>query len=195
MSDTALALPLKEVEQTNKQMMKLQDKASSLTLKSPEDVQVAADLLETIKAAEKTITGRKEEITRPLMRSLASVRDLFKPIELTLENAKKVTKAKVIAYQTVEAERIQKEKDKIEAKVQKGTLRVSTAIDKLEALKPVATTGSMKTRTITKVRVMDETMIPIEYMLPNMPKITEAVLRQGIEIPGVEKYSEKIIAV
>lgn len=189
--DTALALPLKEVEQTGKQMNRLQSQATSLTVETPADVEAGAALLETIKNAEKTITGRKEEITRPLMRSLASIRDLFKPIELTLDNAKKVVKAKMLAYQTAEDARIEKEKERIEKRVQKGSLTVGTAIDKLEALKP---TVKMKTRSITKVRVFDETLVPREYLEVNMSKITEAVLKQGLEIAGVEKYQEKILA-
>lgn len=195
MKETSVAIPVKEVERTNKQVMVLQDDANSLTIKSPKDLEYAATLLDTIKTARKTITARKEEITRPLMHSLASIRDLFKPPELTLENAEKVTKSKVLAYQTLEEQRVAEEKARIEKRVEKGTMRLDTAMKKTEELQSVPkTVGKMQTRTLTKVRVMDETMIPIEYMLPNMPKITEAVLRQGISIPGVEKYTEKVIA-
>lgn len=191
-----MTLPVKEVEQTSKQMMVLQADANDLTLKSPKDVEIGAALLETIKQAEKTVTTRKEEITRPLMRSLASVRDLFKPIELTLENAKKVVKAKVLAYQTIEEERIEKKKARIEARVDKGTLRVDTAMKKLEEVGTVTkSAGKMQTRILTKVRIIDETLIPREYLIPNMTAITEAILRQGITVPGAESYKEKVIAV
>ena len=189
---TSLTLPVKEVEQTNKQMMVLQEQATTLTVENPAQVTVAADLLTTIKNARKTVTGRKEEITRPLMSGLASIRDLFKPIELTLENAEKVVKAKMLAYNTIEQEKIEKEKARINGRVEKGTMRLDTAVEKLGS---VGTVTKMKTRTLTKVRVVDEALVPREFMVPDMTKITEAVLRQGVEIPGIEKYQEKIVSV
>lgn len=191
MSDTAIALPTKEVEQTNKQVMSLQTTANTLTLKTPADVERAGELLEAIKQAEKLITTRKEDITRPLMRGLASVRDLFKPLELTLDNAKKVTKAKMLAYDTLEQEKIAIEKARIEARVEKGTMREDTAVSKIAS---VGTGTKMKTRTLTKVRVTDETLLPREFLTPNMTAITEAILRQGQHVPGAEKYTEKVVA-
>lgn len=194
MTTTAL-LPAKEVEQTNKQVEALSRAATALTLKSPADVETAGGLLETVKTGRKAITSRKEEITRPLMQSLASIRDLFKPLELTLENAEKVVKAKVIAFQTLEEAKIAEAKAKILARAEKGTLRTDTALKKLEEVGTVTKTEKMQTRTLTKVRVIDETLIPREYLSPNMMLITEAVLRRGESIPGVETYKEKIIAV
>ena len=172
-------------------MMALQVQANNLTLTTPADVDVASEFLEIIKQSEKAITIRKEEITRPLMRSLASVRDLFKPMELTLTNAKAIVKAKMLAYQTLEEQKIEDAKAKLAARVDNGTMRVDTAIKKIEE---VGTGTKMKTRTLTKVRIIDETIVPREYLEVNMTKITEAVLRQNVDIPGVEKYSEKIIA-
>lgn len=191
MTDTAIALPTREVEQTNKQVMSLQTTASTLTLKSPADVEVASELLKKITEAEKLLVTRKEEITRPLMRGLASVRDLFKPLELTLDNAKKVTKAKMLAYQTAEEEKIAVEKARIEARLDKGTIREDTAVAKIAA---VSSTTKMKTRTLTKVRVTDESLLPREFLIPNMAAITEAILRQGQHVPGAEKYQEKVIS-
>ncbi len=190
MSDTSI---IKEVESTNKQVMGLQETASALTIKSPTDLQVAEDILGSIKSAEKAITTRKEEITRPLMQGLASVRDMFKPLELTLDSVKKLTKSKVLAYQTMDDERIAMEKAKIEQRLAAGTIRADTALKKFGEIAE-APKSRLQTRTLTKVRIMDETLIPREYMVPDMPKITEMVLKQGIDIMGVEKYQEKIIA-
>lgn len=191
MSDTAIALPTKEVEQTNKQVMSLQTTASTLTLKSPADVEVASELLKQITNAEKLLVTRKEEITRPLMKGLASVRDLFKPLELTLDNAKKTTKAKLLAYSTAEEEKIAVEKARIEARLENGTIREDTAIAKISA---VGMATKMKTRTLTKVRVTDESLLPREFLTPNLAAITEAILRQGQHVPGAEKYQEKVIS-
>ncbi len=189
MSETGIVVPLKEIEQTNKSVASLQDQASRLTVESPDDAESAAKMLVSIKEWKKTITGRKEEITRPLMKSLASVRDLFRGAEGSLEAAEKTIKAKMLSFQALEDVKIAMIQDKITSRVEKGTMRADTAAEKIADIKPTA----MKTRTLTKVRVIDETLIPREYLVPDMKKITEAVLHTALEIPGVEKYQEKIM--
>lgn len=196
MDTTTTLVPEKEIQETNKQVMDLQKAANLLTIKSPDDLGTASDLLELIKNAERSVVSRKEEITRPLMRGLSAVRDLFKPVELGLDNAKKIAKAKVVAFQTLEEQKNAEEKAKIEARVEKGTLKLETGLKKLAEVGDVPkTVGAIKMRTLTKVRVVDETLIPREYLVPDMTKITEAVLRQNISVPGVEKYQDKIVAV
>jgi len=192
-------IPTKEIEKVNTQVTGFQSVANSLVIKSPEDMSAAADILNDIKNAEKTIGNRKEEITRPLMSGLASVRTLFKPLEIGLDNAKKVVKAKVLAYQELEQKRIDEEAAKIEARVEKGTMRADTGAKKLANIDEATTTakgvggGKITTRKITKVRIIDETAIPREYLVPDMKKITADVL-EGVSVPGAEKYTENIIA-
>ena len=98
-----------------------------------------------------------------------------------------------------EEERIEKEKERIAKRIDKGTMKAETAINKLENLGSANTAasgavGKVTTRTLTKIRIINETLIPREYMSPNLPLITEAILRKGVEIQGVEKYTEKVIA-
>jgi len=55
--------------------------------------------------------------------------------------------------------------------------------------------GSTKTiiKKLKKIRITDESMIPREYLVPDMRKITDAILRDGEVIPGVETYLESSI--
>jgi hypothetical protein len=161
-------------------------------------LEAATDILHTIKEAKNAILARKEEITRPLMASLASARDLFKLFETAFSEAEKIVKNKMLGYQTAEDERIEKEKASIAKKVDAGRMKGETAIAKLENLGETPTsasgsTGSIATRTLTKVRIVDEALIPREYLVPDMNKITEDVIRKGVLVPGVEKYTEKVI--
>ncbi len=190
--ETALT---KEVERTNRQIALLQGKATALAVTHPDHLSEAADLLGLIKSAEGAITDRKTEITRPMMAALASVRDLFRPMEDGLDTAKKLIKAKVVAYQTIQEEKQRVERERIAARVAKGTMKEETAVRKeMEREELPKTVGKMQTRTITKVRVVDEWLVPRMYLVPDMAKITEAVLKKGIAIDGVEKYTEKIVA-
>lgn len=190
--------PAKEMAEIKTQVSSVQKAANDLTISSAEDMALGADLLHNVKAVEDLIVERKESITRPLMTALASVRDLFKPLELAHADAKKVIKAKMLAYQIEEDDRIQKEKERIAKRVEKGTMKIETATDKLENLAPVSgktvgSVGKTSIRVVKKVRVIDESSIPREYMVPNLQAITEAVIRNGAVIPGVETYEEKSI--
>lgn len=178
------------------QVLGVQKAANDFIAESQADMERGADLLHLIKQVEDSIVERKQAITKPLMASLASARDLFRPLEDGHAEAKKTIKGKMLAYQIAEEERIAKDKARIEARVDKGTMRHDTAIKKLESMDevPKGATGSVgkaSVRTIVKVRIVDESLIPREYLIPNVAAITEAVLRKNLTIEGVERYEEK----
>lgn len=190
--------PEKELVEYKEKVSGVKVAADNYVVASQDDFSKGADLLRQVKDVKKFLTDKKEEITRPLMQALASVRDLFKPLEGAYADAEKTIKAKMLAYQEEEETRIAKEKERIANRVEKGTMRADTAAGKLENLGDVATSvsgsiGKVNTRVLTKVRVIDESIVPREYLSPNLTLIAEAVLRKGIEIPGVEKYEEKVI--
>lgn len=196
--EITLVPPEKELKEYRSQVTFVQKAAEDLTIASPEDMTKASDLLIMVGQVEKAIVERKEAITRPLMTALASARDLFKPLEVGHMEAKKTIKAKMLDYTIAEEEKIQKQKEYVERRVEKGTMRTDTAIKKLEnigdAPKSFAgTVGKTSIRTVTKVRVTNVDLLPKEYMVPDMQKIQEAVLKQKLQIPGVETYEEKSI--
>lgn len=176
----------------------VEQSANNLKVENQKDMNKATDVLHNVRMAEKYITEKKTEITGPLMKSLASIRDLFKPLETSLQLANKTIKEKMLAWQIAEDERVQKEKDRITKRVEKGTMKAETAAGKLETLgdAPVKSSGEVGKSTIRevkKVRIIDESIIPREYLIPNMTAITEAVIRKGAIIPGIETYVEKSI--
>jgi len=180
------------------QVLFVQKQATALEIKSEADMTNASDLLNAVIKVEKMITERKEAITRPLMTALASARDLFKPFEYGYTEAKKTIKAKMLSYSIEEEERINKEKARVEARLEKGTMRQDTAIKKLEDIgdAPKSFAGEQsKTslRKVTKVRIVDESLIPREYLVVDMIKVQNAVLKQNLSVPGVETYEEKSI--
>lgn len=181
----------KELTEVKQQVSNVQLAANSLSVTNQEESDKATALLKQVKEAEKFMTAKKEEITRPLMSSLAKIRDLFKPIEGNLADATKTIKAKILAWTIEEQDKKEKEAARISARVEKGTMKAETAANKLETISKDAPKSNL--RIIKKVRVVDEMAIPREYLVPNMTMITEAVLRQGASIPGVEVYEEKSI--
>ena len=188
----------KEVSLVKQQATKALNAANELTIASQEDMVKATDILSKIKTVGKMIKERKEQITKPLNEALSSARDLFRPIEDDTSAAEKVIKTKMLTWQSAEDARAKKEEDRITARVEKGTMRADTAAEKLQNIAPAPTAvqgkvGAVKTMIIKKYRVTDETKLPREYLMPNMPAITEA-LKAGTVIPGAEMYEEKVIS-
>ena len=187
-----------ELAEVRTQVLSVQKAANDFIAESQADMERGADLLHLIKEVEDSIVERKQAITKPLMASLTSARDLFRPLEDGHAEAKKTIKGKMLAYQIAEEERVAKEKARIEARVDKGTMRVDTAIKKLEDIEDApknaaGSIGKVSTRSVVKIRIVDEAIIPREYLIPNIAAITEAVLRKNLTIAGVERYEEKQI--
>lgn len=193
-------MELKETElvEIKDQVSSVQQKALEIKIVNAEGMSYATDILHNIRQAEKYIEERKTNITRPLMSSLSQVRELFKPMESSLQSINKIVKEKMLSYQLEADAKIEEQRAKIAKRVEKGTLRADTAVGKLEALgetdkQTIGEVGKSQIRTIKKVRIVDESMIPREYMLPNTPLITEAIIRKGLSVAGVETFEEKSI--
>lgn len=188
----------KEVSLVKQQATKALNAATELTIASADDMVKATDLLSKIKTVGKMIKERKEQITKPLNEALSSARDLFRPIEDDTSAAEKVIKGKMLTFQAAEEAKARKEEERIAARVEKGTMRADTAAEKMQNIVQAPTAvqgkvGAVKTMTIKKYRIVDETKIPREYLIPNMPAITEA-LKAGTVVPGAEMYEEKVIS-
>ena len=188
----------KEVSVVKQQATKALTAAQELAIASQEDMVKATDILSKIKTVGKMIKERKEAITKPLMESLNSVRDLFRPIESNHVEAEKIIKTKMLAWQDAEDKRAEAERAKVAARVEKGTMKPETAVEKMEQIQdaPVTTkgkVGTVSTKIIKKYRVTDESKLPREFLTPDMGKITEA-LKAGQAVPGAEMYEEKVIS-
>lgn len=189
----------KELELVQEQTLLAVESAKTLIIDSDAKMGYATDMLKQIKVVGKLITEKKELITKPLNQALKEARDMFRPYEETCEETEKIVKQKMVAYQNEQEKKRREELAKIEAKVEKGTMKMETAIKKIENVQEVQTsvqgsTGAISTRILKKVRIADESLLPREYLIPDLKKI-EAVAKAGVEIPGVEVYEEKSIAV
>ncbi len=188
----------KEVAVVKQQATKALGAAMELVIKTSEDMSKATDLLSKIKTVGKMLKERKEAITKPLTEALNSARDLFKQPEQNHAEAERIIKGKMLDWQNAEDERKEKERLAIANRVEKGTMKPETAVKKMEAIVDTPTSvqgkvGSVTTRIIKKYRVVNEKLIPREFLTPDMGKITEA-LKAGQSVPGAEIYEEKVIS-
>ncbi len=193
----------KEIQKYQNYVEKIGKYSSSLEVKSDEDYKSALAEGKAIKDKLTEITGRKEEITKPMNAALKSVRDLFKPIETAGEVALRTIKDKMISFSEAQRKAAEKEKERLAARVEKGTMKVETAVKKMDDIKePEKTvrTGEGKATNVVrrKVRFADLGSLKAEnlYHLISVGCVVwnESVARKaaldGLVTVGVEIYEE-----
>ena len=191
-------MPTKEVAVVKQQATKALQAAELLTIKTEKDAESATDILSKIKTVGKMIKERKEQITKPLSEALNSARDLFKPIEQNHAEAERIIKSKLLNWQEAERKRIEKDTAKVVDKMESGKMSTEKAVAKIEDIGEVQTkvtgkVGQISTREVPKYKVTNEEIVPREFCSPDMAKIKKA-LDAGIQVPGAEKYYEKVIS-
>ncbi len=178
-----------DVSDVKTRVLEVQQRANELDITDELVMRRGESMLTVIKTIENEIKSRKEEITRPLMQALASARDLFKPLEIGHEDAKRTIKTKMLSWQSAEDERVATEKARLEARVEKGTMKAETAAGKLETINAAPRAN---VRVIRKLEIFDGSLIPREYCEPVRELVTQALM-SGHEVPGARFVEEKII--
>lgn len=208
----------------NDQAYSLSQQLKALVIRSQEDYETAALLLKSIKDLGKMTEDARKKITTPLDQAKAAVMDLFRPTSTALENCEKHLKSLMISYANaqesirIEAEeKLRKEAAKKEAEEKKrleeraNKAEASGKTGKAEELRqqaqevfvPAPTLASTveKPQGISmkknwKARVIDVTKVPREYMVVNESMLDKMAkdTKGSLEIPGVEFYSECVLA-
>jgi hypothetical protein len=195
-----MQIDTKELSVVKTQVSKALQAAQALQITSQQELTAATDVLSKIKTVGKIIKEKKEAITRPMNEALKQARALFAPIEENYEEAERVIKSKMLAYQQEVDRKAREEQAKIEARVERGTIKPETAIKKVAAIENVGTTvsgnrgGEVQFRTVRRAQIENEALLPREYLIPNVTKINEDAIRKNIEIPGVKVIEEKVVA-
>jgi hypothetical protein len=187
-----------------RQVTTISNQAGDLFIDSNESLAQATDILSKIKAASKDVKNRKEEITKPLNDALKSARSLFKPIEDDLATAERTIKGKMLDYSNEVERKAAEQAAKLEKRVEKGTMRVDTAMRKMDDIETVGSSvqgenGSIQFRTVRNIKIVDPTKIPLKYMMNEkvLAAISAAVrtdVLNGTKVDGVEIVEEKQIA-
>lgn len=154
-----------------------------------------ADKIKGIKTLLKIIEQKKEKFTEPAKAIISEARDTYDPMIKECRNAEVVLKDRASKFMLQrEADRKKKE-EQLAARVEKGTMKPETAMNKIENLpeapKTVRTdTGSglrMAKRKVAKIT--EPNLIPDEYWIIDEVRVRkEAIEREknGLpQIPGV----------
>lgn len=173
-------------------------KADAIEITKSEEYANAVDIVAKLKEIGSKIKEKKESLTKPLNEALRNARELFAPLEMQFSNAEGIIKGKLLDYKRKKDEEARIEEARIAARVEKGTLKIETAERKMEAVERIDTTtrgdvGEISIRKIKKVRIVNESLIPREYLQPDMVAIRRDALG-GKAIAGVEVYDEEVVA-
>lgn len=187
----------KEIIVLKGQISKLENLATELSITTPEENGIAIELKAKLKDIGKQIKDRKEAITKPLNVALKSARELFAPIEAKYDFAENLVGRKLLDYKRKVDEEARIKEAKIAESFEKGNIKAETAERKIDQIQRVEKTvqtdhGKVQFRTIQKVRVIDEKLIPDSYWEINQTLLRKDVLA-GVVVPGAEKYEEEIV--
>lgn len=171
-----------------KEVSSVQQAALSLTIASPDDEVEGSKLLHAIKEATRKLTEAKTEITRPIMESLAATKALFAPRELALKDADKIVREKIMSFRAEQ----DAARAKIEARVEKGTMKPETAVAKMAEV--TAKTEGLRVQTRRQLEIVDASLIPREYLIPDRDAISKALFAK-IKVPGAVLKDVKILNV
>lgn len=171
--------------------------AQKIQITSQAELDGAAELLSNVKKLGKFITQEKEKITKPMREALDNARALFAPFEKNAKEAEVLIKDKMSDYMLAQEKKRREEEEKIAKKVEAGRMKEETAIKKLEQMpeqaRTVASGGASATMAMIKdYRIVDESLIPREYLVVDTAKIRKA-MHAGTPIPGVEYYEKPSI--
>lgn len=170
--------------------------AVALEIKSDEDYSAAGELKLNLTKLNKMITAAKEKITKPLNEALKNAREMFSPAENSYKTANALVTRKMIDWDDLKEAEAEKEKAKIQSKVDSGYIKPETAEQKLEEVVEAplgvkSNAGTVFSKKVKKVRIINEVLIPREYLVIDMVKLNQAMLREGKEVPGAEVYEER----
>jgi len=179
-------------------MSKMQTIVNGLKIVDKKTNLEAANILSGIKSVSKEIDAKKKEITAPMNEALKATRALFSPMELQLKEAEQGVKTAMLAYHKEEETKRLAEEERLAKRVDKGTMKMDTAVKKLEETPEVDShmetdTGSATIRKIKKFKVVDMKKLPMEYHLAN-ETVIRMEMNNGKELPGVEYWEEDNIS-
>ncbi len=189
----------KELDVVKKDISLLERKATQMVVTSKEEEEEAAKISGRLKEIGSQIKAQKESITKPANEALKNARLLFKPLEEAYEGALQIVNSKILSYKQKVREEALKEEAKIAQDLESGKIKkIETAERKIENIERVDNTtkteeGGVQIRKVRKVRIINETLIPRNYLVPDMVAIRRDALG-GQEIAGVEVFEEETLA-
>lgn len=190
---------MKEISlKIKKEVSVFEEKANSLIIENEDELNIAVELLSNTNRVLDKLTDEKNKVARPLLDAINAERVRWKPFELSIKTAIDTIRQKMTAYKKLVDEKRIIEEERILKRVEKGSIKVETAVNKLAKLPEVQTTvstseGSIQWRGVQRLVVDDISLVPHSFFDLNEKRLLDA-LKAGFEISGAHIEIEKIPA-
>ena len=148
----------------------------------------AAEALSLLKELVKISEAKRKEIVDPLNKAVKSVNALFKPFTEKIEALEANVKQNMIAFH----DKQEKKSIALEERFNEKGGKLSTLLEKQSDLQVVSKAASV--RMLQTLNIIDESLIPRAYMMPDETKIMQA-LQDGIAVKGCEIIMKKSVAI
>lgn len=177
--------------------LKIIEEARSVVITNSEGMSRAVELLSSLNKMADSVKKEREKLTKPLNEALREVRAKYKPIEEALEGSIGVLRSEMTRYQTEGLKARQEAELRLAERVEKGTLKMETAVKRLEGMESVEKTVKAEEGSVTfvgteKFEVVDIGKLPVEYLIADEVKIRRA-MKEGVKIEGVRYWKEQLV--
>lgn len=181
-------------------------------VETDDDLKQTTSLLGSIKSNSKELKAKKSAALTPLKESIKEINSWFKPAEDHLASIEQSIKQAMLVYHEEKEAAARKEAERIERRIDKGTMKVETGIAKLAGINQAdsnvqTVNGSAQFRqSAEKIRVTDPValvkdhpeLLMTERVLEALRMETTAWLKEGklgvYKPAGIEVYRDKVVA-
>lgn len=222
MSDKIMVTVPEDVNQAIVEAGGLIKSSMSIVVKSHEEAETASGLRRNLKTASAFLEDERKKLTTPLDTQKKNIMDWFRKPQDAITTAIECINKKVQQFNQEEMARLLAIQRKLEAeakekeekeKARLGKLAVKAEArgdtEKADALRerqedvcvpfaivdPPKKVGGISYRDNWSVEIIDESLIPREWLMPNIPALTKlAVATKGVvQIPGVKMVCIKTV--
>lgn len=169
---------------------RLSHQITNLVVVDDETLAEASDRIRLVKDLHRKVKAEKEIFAAPAKEIISAAKAKYDPLLETLEGFEKVLKETSQAFLVKRHKAEQEAQAKIAARVERGTLKVETAIKKLDELPQdqhkVRTDKSMLRLQFKKdIEITNTDDIPTKYWMIDMVQLRKDVLG-GTQVTGVK---------
>lgn len=207
----AVALvPEEAVKEITTQAERLEQAAQALVVQDEATLQEATNMVAWVAKAKKAIEEKRQFFVKPLQEQVKRVNELFKQYAAPLDRADTLLRGKILAYRQEQERKRREEEERLRKLAEKEQKRLEKQAAKngmpapppivVPSPPPMAKTvqsemGAAQVRTVWDFEIVDETQIPREFLMPNVPAIRAAVKAGVRNIPGVRIFQREDLAV
>lgn len=124
---------MEKTEKTKKEITKFESKVVA-EVRDEKSLTLATEQIKTAKKLQELVKKEKDKFSQPAKQIIEAAKEKFDPLLALLKNIEGTLKGKCAAFMLHEQSKQDAIREKIQARVEKGTMKVETAIEKLESL-------------------------------------------------------------